>query len=407
MKKTIILLFCLATFKVGFAQWTAIDSNNVNTIWLVQPNDGWAFGNDFRNWDGTNWTTVLQDSAFGAEACAFTAPDEGWVFGWYQDSLYRYNGSVWTKQYSGMAGIRYCDFFDSNHGWAFGSDTTYYYQNGIWTTYPITLTVPISLGPIRSISASDTNTAWMIGGVNFGYPNNDTSYILKFSSGQWAVDTAFSNVNLYSISFTDENHGWACGWDVGGGWLNVIYKYNGSSWALDTILGASPDGNGYIYMFNNNLGWVSFSTASGYLVYGYNGSSWSYQCALEIPVKQFSFVDPLDGWALGLLIGHPSSGPPNMIFNTTSGGLGDEEFNLPESPEINIFPNPATDKISITCLHKQNLRLSVYNVIGALILTKELFNTKDEIDISNFSKGIYIFKIASEDRAVMKKIVKE
>mgnify|MGYP001767700029 CR=1 FL=1 len=66
-------------------------------------------------------------------------------------------------------------------------------------------------------------------------------------------------------------------------------------------------------MFNNNLGWVSFSTASGYLVYGYNGSSWSYQCALEIPVKQFSFVDPLDGWALGLLIGHPSSGPPNMI----------------------------------------------------------------------------------------------
>ena len=405
MKKAIIFLLCLATLKVGFAQWTAIDSNNVNAIWLVQPNDGWSFGNDFRHWDGTNWTTVLQDSDFGAEACAFTAPDEGWVFGG-QDSLYRYNGSVWTKQYSGMSGIRYCDFFDSNHGWLLGPDTTYYYQNGIWSKFPLFSSIPIYLWSFSPISASDTNTAWMTGGVNYGYPNNDTSYILKFSSGQWIIDTTLINVYLYSICFTDENHGWACGWDVGGGWLNVIYKYNGSSWALDTILGASPDGNGYIYMFNNNLGWVSFSTASGYLVYGYNGSSWSYQCTLEMPVKQFSFVDPLDGWALGIHRGHPTS-PTNMIFNTSTGGLGGEEIKQPESSEINIFPNPATDKIYITCLHKQNLRLSVYNVIGALILTKELFNTKDEIDISNFSKGIYNIKIASEDRAVMKKIVKE
>jgi hypothetical protein len=406
MKKTIILLLCLTTFKVAVAQWTAIDSSNVNAIWLVQPNDGWAFGGVFRHWDGTNWTTVIQDSAFGAETCAFTAPDDGWVFG-AQDSLYRYNGSVWTKQYSGMSGIRYCDFFDSNHGWLLAHDTTYYYQNGIWTMYPITLTVPISLWPNTSISASDTNTAWMIGGVNYDYPNIDSSCILKFSSGQWAIDTAFSNVILYSISFTDQNHGWACGWDVGGGWLNVIYKYNGSSWALDTILGGSPDGNGYIYMFNNNLGWVSFSTVSGYLVYGYNGSSWSYQCALERPVKQFSFVDPLNGWALGLLMGHPSGGLPNMIFNTSSGGLGSEEFDQPEPSEINIFPNPATEKISITCLHQQNLSLSIYNIFGALILTKELSKTKNEIDISNFSKGIYIIKIASADRTVLKKIVKE
>ncbi|HNW70831.1 MAG TPA: T9SS type A sorting domain-containing protein [Bacteroidales bacterium] len=160
-------------------------------------------------------------------------------------------------------------------------------------------------------------------------------------------------------------------------------------------------------MFDNNLGWVSFSTATDYLVYGYNGSSWSYQCALDMPVKQFSFADPLNGWALGFYRGHPNSGPTRMIFNTSSGGLGGEEFDQPESSEINIFPNPATDKISITCQHKQNLSLSVYNVFGALILTKKLSNTKDEIDISNFSKGIYIIKIASSDREVIKKIVKE
>lgn len=406
MRKTIILLLFLATFKVGFAQWTAIDSSNVNAIWLVQPNDGWSFGNVFRHWDGTNWTTVIQDTAFGAQTCAFTAPDEGWVFGLNQDSLYRYNGSVWTKQYSGMSDIRYCDFFDSNHGWLLGADTTYYYQNGIWTKYPITLTVPIAWWTFTPISASDTNTAWMTGGINYQTPNNDTSYIIKFSSGQWIIDTSLINVYLYSICFTDQNHGWACGWDVGGSWLNVIYKYNGSSWALDTTLGASPDGFGHIYMYNNNLGWASFSTATDYLVYGYNGSSWSFQEALHWPVRQFSFADPLNGWALGIHRGHPTS-PTNMLFSTSTGGLGGEEFHQPESSEINIFPNPATDKISITCQHKQNLSLSVYNVFGALILSKELYNSKDEIDISNFSKGIYIIKIAGEDRAVMKKIVKE
>jgi len=405
MKKTIILLLCLTTFKVAVAQWTAIDSANVEAVWLVQPNDGWAFGGVFRHWDGTNWTTVIQDSAFGAETCAFTAPDDGWVFG-AQDSLYRYNGSVWTKQYSGIPGIRCCDFFDSNHGWLLGADTTYYYQNGVWTKYPLFTSGQIPSCQYRSISASSASTAWMTGPMKVYYSVNDSSYILKFSSGQWAIDTAFSNVNLYSIIFTDQNHGWACGWEVGGGWQNVIYKYDGSSWALDTTLGASPDGFGYIYMYNNNLGWVSFITDSGNLIYGYNGYSWSYQCALEQPVRQFSFVDPLNGWALGLHFGHPSS-PRNILFNTSSGGLGAEEFDQPESSEINIFPNPATDKIAITCLHKQNLSLSVYNVFGALVLTKELVDTKDEIDISNFSKGIYIIKIASADRAVLKKIVKE
>ncbi|HNW70830.1 MAG TPA: hypothetical protein PKI01_10535 [Bacteroidales bacterium] len=207
MRKAIILLLCLTTFKVAVAQWTVIDSNSVNAIWLVQPNDGWSFGKDFRHWDGTNWTTVIQDTAFGAEACAFTSPDEGWVFGWWQDSLYRYNGSIWTKQYSGMAGIRYCDFFDSNHGWALGPDTTYYYQNGVWSKFPLFSSIPIYLWSFSPISASDTNTAWMTGGVNYGYPNNDTSYILKFSSGQWIIDTTLINVYLYSICFTDENHG--------------------------------------------------------------------------------------------------------------------------------------------------------------------------------------------------------
>jgi len=407
MKKAIILLWCLATlFKVADAQWTAIDSGSISAVWLVQPNDGWAFENNFRHWDGTNWTTVIQDSAFGAETCAFTAPDDGWVFG-AQDSLYRYNGSVWTKQYSGMPGIKYCDFYDSNHGWLLGADTTYYYQNGVWTKYPLFASGQIPWCQYTSISASSASTAWMTGPMNVYYPGTDSSYILKFTSGQWAIDTAFFNINLYSISFTDQNHGWAYGWDIGNGWQNVIYKYNGSNWTVDTILGATPENFGYIYMYNN-LGWVSFSTVSGNLIYGYNGYSWSYQCAIEQPVKQFSFVDPMNGWALGInLDGHPSSGPRNILFNTLSGGLGSEEFDQPESSEINMYPNPATDKISITCPHQQNLSLSIYNIFGALILTNELSKTKNEIDISNFSKGIYIIKIASADRTVLKKIVKE
>ncbi len=404
MKKTLILIFMLIVSECSFAQWTAIDSGNINAIWLRQPNDGWSFSKEFKHWDGLTWTTVLQDSLFFAESCAFPSPNDGWVFG-AQDSVYRYNGSVWTKQYLGYTGGTYCDFFDSNNGWTltqFGP--TQRYQNGIWTSYPISMPSYMSLCFFNSISASGQNTAWALGLAEYNNPNKDSSYIFKFVSGQWLIDTAIGNVYLKTICFTDQTHGWAGGYDLTSQ-SSIIYKFDGNGWHLDYANSIPLVYGVYnIYMLNNQKGWFSDDT---YNIYGYNGATWDYYSPIPFIIKQFSFADSLNGWALGVYTGHPNAGlKNNYIWSTTSGGLGQGELSE-QSSEISIFPNPTSSSITITQVRENTLKCSIYNMRGELILQKELNTTQENIDLSFLSSGLYIINVTGTKVSMQKKVIIE
>jgi hypothetical protein len=400
MKKSILLLLCLCSFKASLAQWTPIDSADATTIWLVQPNNGWSFGQTFRHWDGANWTTAIHDSAFVVRTCAFTSPTDGWAFG-AQDSMYRYNGSVWVKQYSGRPWIIYSDFYDANNGWLLSWDTIYNYHNGIWSKYHIPLPAYITNCYYRSISSSDPNTLWITGFT----ANPDSSYIFKFSSGLLVVDTVFTNTDLSTICFTDQNHGWVGGENSMTA-QRIIYKYNGTGWHLEHI-GPAFDQNAGInslYMFNNNLGWAA---SDAFYISGYNGLSWTcLDSTIYYAILQFSFADPLNGWALGKNYWHPTS-PITYIYTTSTGGVGIEADKSANIADLDIFPNPATDKISIESEFSQNISLSIFNMVGMLMLKKELFGTNNEIDISALPTGMYIIKAKGVDWTMQKKIIKQ
>lgn len=71
---------------------------------------------------------------------------------------------------------------------------------------------------------------------------------------------------------------------------------------------------------------------------------------------------------------------------------------------LNISPNPTSDKIFINS-NKTILKTSMYNTLGKKVLE---FNTyQKEINISHFSKGIYLLKIQFDDKkTVNRKIIK-
>ena len=73
---------------------------------------------------------------------------------------------------------------------------------------------------------------------------------------------------------------------------------------------------------------------------------------------------------------------------------------------IKIFPNPASDKITIEG-SDETQNLFIYNFVGDLIFQKQLRNSKNEIDISNFPKGIYLIKIESAKGIFQRKLIKE
>ncbi|WP_339343150.1 T9SS type A sorting domain-containing protein [uncultured Polaribacter sp.] len=79
--------------------------------------------------------------------------------------------------------------------------------------------------------------------------------------------------------------------------------------------------------------------------------------------------------------------------------LGLEDVN---SSVFSIYPNPATDLISIRGV--ENIKsIKVYSILGSL--EKEVFNT-NQIDISELSSGIHIIKVDNGTVSI-KKIIKQ
>lgn len=69
-------------------------------------------------------------------------------------------------------------------------------------------------------------------------------------------------------------------------------------------------------------------------------------------------------------------------------------------------PNPATDYISLSAA-KPIKNIEVYNLLGQQVINKNLNSTRQDINVSNLSKGVYILKAFIEDAAGTYKFVKQ
>ena len=70
-----------------------------------------------------------------------------------------------------------------------------------------------------------------------------------------------------------------------------------------------------------------------------------------------------------------------------------------------MFPNPVNgNKIYFSVT--EDATITIYNVLGKLLLTSEITKSKNNIDISEFSKGIYLIKINSGKQFITKKLIK-
>jgi len=84
-----------------------------------------------------------------------------------------------------------------------------------------------------------------------------------------------------------------------------------------------------------------------------------------------------------------------------------KEENNANSNNILIYPNPASDRIFIEHVLKQNAEISIYNLVGDIVLQKQLNNEECEIDISGLSKGIYLIRLINSLETIQQKLIKE
>jgi len=75
---------------------------------------------------------------------------------------------------------------------------------------------------------------------------------------------------------------------------------------------------------------------------------------------------------------------------------------------VRIYPNPVQNTLYVEIDKIMNdTEISVYSITGQLQQTKQLKNTKNEIDISRLQNGTYVLKIVNSKGIVTQKIVKQ
>lgn len=83
-----------------------------------------------------------------------------------------------------------------------------------------------------------------------------------------------------------------------------------------------------------------------------------------------------------------SNGQTKDLVRTTSNKVFTTE--ITEEDQLSIYPNPASSFIEINNTFKTDVELRVYNIIGDVVISKNITSGSEEIDISQLASGIYI-----------------
>ena len=90
------------------------------------------------------------------------------------------------------------------------------------------------------------------------------------------------------------------------------------------------------------------------------------------------------------------------LIRNKNAGIEDVEDN----GKINIFPNPATDKITVCCYEEKCSAVQIYNMLGESVMQFDMLGKTSNIDIGNLPRGIYIIRVSGVDFTVQKKLIK-
>jgi len=74
--------------------------------------------------------------------------------------------------------------------------------------------------------------------------------------------------------------------------------------------------------------------------------------------------------------------------------------------EIIVYPNPTTGILRISDTKNQEYKVTVFNVIGKIVINSATISNQKSIDISNLERGVYFMNINLGDKNAVKKIVK-
>jgi len=174
------------------------------------------------------------------------------------------------------------------------------------------------------------------------------------------------------------------------------------------VFGDYPNYNEFAYFIDPNCFWpntVENCQPNQPLTWNFNGQALK---VYKVPgtMNGTNYFDLSNGWQNGGVGGsweHWSA--INGVFSAVAGTgqtcvLNNPDFN---SDDFVVYPNPVKNILNVTIL--TDVDYEIYDVQGRIV-TDIKYNS-NAIDVSNLSQGIYLIKITSEDKTILKKFMKE
>jgi len=90
------------------------------------------------------------------------------------------------------------------------------------------------------------------------------------------------------------------------------------------------------------------------------------------------------------------------IYKSFVGEAGIEDFS---ENNVSLFPNPAIQYVTIQSQFSIDGVVTIYNQLGAEVLSETISGTKRTLTLSNLPSGLYFVTITSENRKITKKLI--
>ncbi len=384
--------------------WKELSSANIESfrsIYFTDPNDGWAVGGNSSdlsgliyntNDGGNHWNLQLNDSSRYLNSVCFVNNLIGWAGGFNRIIKTTDGGKTWVSQYSSEISSIY--FPDENNGWAVSYNQILNTTDGGSRWY------------LFNVGIGNSNTYYTVffRNTKIGFIGGN-GFILKTSDGgnSWAKANGTIK-DICSISFSDSLNGTAIS---NGG---AIFKTNdgGDSWVI------IQDGN-----YQNYFSSVCYRDSKhgiivgkyGIMLYTNNGgNSWVQGDNPTVTsLNSIFFTNSTSGWIVGnngTILKYNGQNNLSSIYNKPQ-AISLNKFYLSQN-YLNPF-NPST-KIEYKITSPGIVKITIYDILGEKIKTiideyKSSGNYSLTINLSNYSSGVYFYKIQENNFIQLKKMV--
>ena len=349
---------------------------------------------------GSNWTPInigVNDTVI--HGVQFT--DANTVYAIYYDNVIKStnSGINWSIVCNGTNGylLEYLSFANNDSGAVVGTGNAkvttnggeswqqMYFSGGFVKGLFMTKNADIYVSGFTTIPPYYT-TGWLLKSTNFG-SNFSTLY-------------SFPQVSMGNMYFDGNKYGYVV---LSG---NSLYKStnNGISWNPLQLSGAIND----LFFCDSCIGYVSTNKDSIYKTSNCGQSFALQRPGTQTVFRTMFFINEMTGWA---------AGANGVLIKTINGGavigLQIISTNVPYNYSLSSnYPNPFNPqtKIKFDVPKASFTKLIIYDLLGrevAELVNEELKPGTYEADWdgSNFSSGVYFYKIISEGFVETKKMV--